>query len=261
MTIFRRLRAIGMPLRLSPCLGLMLGLTLALMTGVPPATASAYKWVDEEGNLHYSQTVPPEQSGEPRQRLIPGGVLVDEQPLLPILPEEEAPADAQDDPQQRRDRSLMVYRNAADLVRVRDESLQIIEGEAAMVQTGYQRQMSVLAREVARAAALERSGRAVGADLAGSIENTRQALRNEARKLALIQQRRQALDDRHAADMARWQELKAAEPTTDPASDLATDPSSAPNRPTAAEAGPAAEPMAEPMAEMTTQGVGDEPQG
>lgn len=42
--------------------GLLAALILGLLT--VPAAAAMYKWVDEEGNTHYSQTPPPDRPAE-----------------------------------------------------------------------------------------------------------------------------------------------------------------------------------------------------
>src|SRR6056297_2528217 len=54
---------------------LFANLLLLLSTGVCAQTV--YKWVDENGDVHYSQTLPPEQNDKAHERLTEDGLLAE----------------------------------------------------------------------------------------------------------------------------------------------------------------------------------------
>src|SRR6056297_1661406 len=52
-------------------------ITILLMTSAGVLAQDVYKWVDKNGEVHYSQTLPPERAGEAHDRLTRDGLLAE----------------------------------------------------------------------------------------------------------------------------------------------------------------------------------------
>ena len=180
--------------------------------------AQAYKWVDEDGKVHYSQTVPPEKSELERERLSESGLLLDE-PLYRTRPEAETPVSPEQETArleqlkaEQRDRSLRVYSSQKQLEASRDQALAMIDGELKLARSGYENQLDTLERLVDFAAAQDRSGRAVDADLRARISANRKAAADEAQKIIQLQSRAEIIRQQFQDDVRRWRVLKGIDP-------------------------------------------------
>ena len=198
-------------------------LTLGLLLHPLPGQAQAYKWVDEDGKVHYSQTVPPEKSEIERERLSDSGVLVEE-PLYRTLPSGEPPASPEEEAErverlraEQRDRSLRVYSSQRQLEAARDQALSMLEGEMKLARSGYTNQLESLERLVDFAAAQDRSGRAVSSDLRERIREGRASAATEAEKIAQLELRAASIRQQFQEDVRRWRVIKGIdEPDASP---------------------------------------------
>ena len=68
---------------------ILMAVALGLSAG-PTAAQKLYKWVDKDGNVHYSDQVPPDQVDQARQELTEQGVVVDRMDRAPTAEELEA---------------------------------------------------------------------------------------------------------------------------------------------------------------------------
>ncbi len=141
---------------------------LLLLSG--PAPARMYKWVDDDGNVHYSDSLSSIEAQTRRDREVKSdsGVTLD-RIEAPPTPEEfaaiqreraaEAEAERKRAEQARRDRNLLLtFQSVSELEQARDTRLETLDSRADLIR---QRALS-LQREreqaLRRAAALERSG-------------------------------------------------------------------------------------------------------
>lgn len=135
------------------------------------AKAKLYKWTDQEGNVHYSDQIPPEAKEYARERVNDQGVAV-ERIERALTPEELAAQKAAADKEiadakhaedlRKADEALMnSYASEEDLTRAYSQRLDLLS------QTIDARQMEIAAREqsltslVTQAAEMERGGRPV----------------------------------------------------------------------------------------------------
>ena len=74
------------------------GVLLALSFSGAAAAAEVYRWVDEDGEVHYSESLPPDYQDQGHDVLNQRGMLVEEGQKLTPEPPPEAPVE--DDPQE-----------------------------------------------------------------------------------------------------------------------------------------------------------------
>lgn len=127
---------------LNSLFGMRVGLlALPLLVAAASASAQLYKWTDENGKVHYSDTVPPNATDRARKEMRPDGT-VKKQVERALTPEERRIAAAKAaeeekertvrEERERRDRALLsTYTSLADFDRVRDRALTIADGELA----------------------------------------------------------------------------------------------------------------------------------
>ncbi len=195
------------------------GLGLALLLGGPVDASKLYKWVDAEGNVHYSDKVPPDQAKQARTELNEQGVTVKQveraltaEELAARKAEEQAAAAAAELVAQQRARDKVLldsYANEDDLTRSHRQRVDLLEQtiEARKVEIGLREKN--LADLVARAADTERSGRAVPEVLQTMIMNERSEIERQRsdigkREIELVQAEKD-----YAADIARYREVAA----------------------------------------------------
>ena len=107
--------------------------SMALMcTTTMAGQVRAYKWVDNEGVVHFGDTIPPEYSQQARQELNKQGVPIREYPrqLSPAEAEAAQKAASEQARSKQRDSSLLSsYTRVSDIERLRDERIALIDGQ------------------------------------------------------------------------------------------------------------------------------------
>ncbi|HET7032182.1 MAG TPA: DUF4124 domain-containing protein [Casimicrobiaceae bacterium] len=209
---------------------------VALLAGPGSARAALYKWVDEKGVVHYTDTLPPEAVDKARTELNKQGVEVKKTDKA--LTPEQRRANEQDSQRQRelarqqeeiarRDRALLSsYTSEAEIDLARKRSLQTIDN---VVQStlAYSDQLNKRKAEI-ETKKEELKGKPVIAVLDRELESIDAEL---VRQAELIEQKKRETDmvvAKYDADKQRWRELVAAKAAENPKS-VAT-PDSAPPR-------------------------------
>lgn len=183
------------------------------------AEATLYKWTDKNGEVHYSNVVPPEHSRQQRSILNDHGMTVKtiEAAKTPEQIAEEARLrdiyEQQRKEEEKRaahDRMLLsTFPTLADLEKARDTKITTIENIIKIAEANRKKQQQALTHLQKKAAEQERSGQAVSAKTNKQIENTKaQMLRSEK----YIEQKRQEqvqIRQEYGQDIKRYQELKA----------------------------------------------------
>jgi len=196
----------------------MLLLPVLLASG-GAAAERTFRWVDNEGQVHYGSQVPPEYAKAERRVINDQGRTVKVYEAAKT-PEQKAAAKAAADAAAKKkaladkraihDRSLLAtYASEQDMQQARDGKLTSVD---ALLQLTNSRIISMKERLLGlseEAATYERSGKPLPATLEGQIKNLRQQLiRNEA----FVGEKRQELVEikaRFDADMNRYMELTA----------------------------------------------------
>ncbi len=113
---------------------------LAIAAGTPGhSQAQLYKWVDENGKIQYTDTVPPSALDRARKELRSDGTVkketeraatAEERRLATMKAVEDAKLKAIQDERERKDKALLTtYPNLQDFDRVRDRALAAIDAE------------------------------------------------------------------------------------------------------------------------------------
>lgn len=183
------------------------------------APASAIKkWVDENGQVHYGTTIPPEYVSGGHSELNQRGIEVDrvDRAKTPeeIAQERElaqlrAAQKRELEEQRARDRVLLnMYRNEDDLLLERNGKLARIDSLIELKQTQVERLKQRLATWQAAAADAERRGSQLTNKQKQNIESVKAQL--EAAYASIVEQRdnRNMLQARYDRDLARLRQLR-----------------------------------------------------
>lgn len=181
--------------------------------------AAMYRWVDEEGNVHYSDQLPPEAIQRDRDVLDDEGRRVDMQPA-PKTPEEKAAEERQRQEElaeirrkaeeERKDRVLLQMFTTVDEIEIaRDSRLSQIEAQIALTESKLKRLRDEHTTLKQRIENIEGQGKPVPPQLQENYDVTRQSLLDNERFLQERKAEYQALEEKFAADIERFKELKA----------------------------------------------------
>ncbi|MEW6039479.1 MAG: DUF4124 domain-containing protein [Pseudomonadota bacterium] len=196
------------------------GLALCALLAVPwVATAVTYKWMDEEGRAHYSDSVPPEQSRQKHFRLDAQGRQVDivegakspetlkrEQALRHLRAETARLVEAQ----RNRDGALLrTYASEEDMRLALNDQIAQSEASVHILEKYRARHADILRTQEKRAADMERQGQAVAAQVLKAIEGERRQIADYEDKIRVLEDKKRIIVDRFSHDIERFRSLKA----------------------------------------------------
>ncbi len=158
---------------------------IAAHLGLPSAEAQGnrYKWRDAEGNLHYSDALPPDANKFGYDVVNAQGIVV--RRVAPAMSAEEkaiAKAEADKaraakedaDARLRRDQQLLAaYPNETELQRAHAQQLELLQQNIRSAEIGPQSQERSLAEQLGQAADIEREGKPVPQRITDQIGATR----------------------------------------------------------------------------------------
>lgn len=181
-------------------------LSVALSWGSADAqNPRLYKWVDEHGNVHYSDRMEATASSGDVQRLSASGIRIG-------TPHSALPRNEDEKRHQQEARRLAqldtlllsTYRTELDLLRAHDESRAPIENGLRTAEKNIARlQQELASRHVHHA-----NGDETPAD--PLIDGLRLQIRNEQASLELLRKRRYELYERQNREVARYRELTSS---------------------------------------------------
>lgn len=203
--------------------------TLALALGLIAWTAGAaaenqstvYKWVDENGKLHYGQSLPPEYKDLAHERLSEAGTVVGrtDRTLTPeerkALRDQEAVTKrllAEQDAREKKDRLLLAaYRSEDDILQVMNGELEVLEEQKEVIGASVRDQRKSLRDLVAQAADLERIGQPVPNEVKSPIESIQSVLVRQRNQLQRLEEQLNFSRENYEEDLARYRSLTAAQ--------------------------------------------------
>ena len=211
--------AVVQSVRMKVVLALVAAAALLALTG--HARAALYKWVDEHGEVHYSDKVPPEAVNKGNVELNKQAVPIKK--TEPALTPEQLRAKAADDERQRalakqqeeiarRDRALLASytsENEIDLARTR--ALQTIDNVMQSAQAYSAQLMKRRESVVAKKAA---AGDKAPANLEHDLEMLNGEIERQAELIAQKKREAATVTAKYDADKSRWRELVAAKSAT-----------------------------------------------
>lgn len=185
-------------------------LLLCLILLALPATAQSkrvYKWLDENGNVHYSDRLPSEASARQREVLNRDGVRISELDVAGVTPEAAA-ARQEVLRSAQRDVALTVsFNNEAELRRTHEERLDLIRSGLSIARSNTEKLELALADHESHAQALADSGRPVPTRVQENIEQARRMLGEQRAESEKLQARYDELLVEQNAEIARYREL------------------------------------------------------
>lgn len=205
----------GSQVRLISCLLLCSGLSLASIA----EAGNLYKWIDDQGQIHYGDRIPPEYAKKERKTLNDQGIVVDTKARAKT-PEEIAEAErlarlkAEEERRQAeqaaKDKILLdTFSNEDEMIMTRNGKIEAIDAVIRITKGRIEKLGERLTTLTARAAHLERSGRTVPDELDTEIRSTRQQIRENKAYIAQKGVEQQAIRDQFETDIQRFRELQA----------------------------------------------------
>jgi len=194
----------------------LLGLICLIATGA--ASAKLYRWVDAEGNVHYSDKVPAEHSKRARKEFSKEGIVVKETGRAKTA--EEIAKDKEMtrlrieqqkliDLQRAKDRVLVrTFKTEDDILMARNGKLVAINAHIQITRVNIRRLKEKLAGMQKSAASLERQGSTISRNLLKDIEQSRKQLKDSYASIIRKEQEKEAIRQKYAADLDRFRALK-----------------------------------------------------
>lgn len=207
-------------MRLARLSALLAALALALSSGSLFAQAGKmYKWTDKDGNVHYSDQIPPEAVEYGREKFNDQGIAVEKVDRAATAEELAAQREAERiaaeearraEEQAKADATLIAsYASEDDLVRAYDQRMDLLSQtiEARRIEIAAREQS--LAKLVAQAADLERGGRPVSDALKQMITSEQNEIARQRVFLENKDKEREQIKTDHERQLARFREAMA----------------------------------------------------
>jgi hypothetical protein len=201
-------------------------LVLALVTAGSASAANPsgsvhnrYKWTDGQGNLHYSDALPPEAVKYGYEVVSPQGVVI-KHVDRPKTAEERAAAKAElakaqaakdaVETRARADQQLIAaYPTEDDLKRAQHQQQDMLEQNLNSARVSLQSQEKSLAELLGHAAELDSSGKSVPPALAKRIADARKQVEDQRAFIARKEAERDQTVAKFDEDLAHYRALKA----------------------------------------------------
>jgi len=182
-----------------------------------------YRWVDKEGKVHYTDTLPPEAMQSARDELNSHGMTVnrvdralteEERKLKAEQAQQEADAAARQAEQDKMDAVLTSsYATEADLERAYKERFDLLDQSVEAAKVGITSQEKSLTDLLAHAARLEREGKPVPATVNSSISAARNQVAEQRSYMEMREAERANLQAEYEAVRTRYRKLKGISDT------------------------------------------------
>jgi hypothetical protein len=182
------------------------------------AGAGMYKWVDDNGEVHYGDRIPPEYSDKERRKINEQGRTLKVYDAA-RTPEEVAEAERlealrleqekQEAEQARKDHILLsTYSSEDDLLTTRDGKLSSLEGLIQLTSRRIESMHLRMKQLTEDAADFERGGKPVPEVLTRQIENIRTQTAENESFIVIKKQEQDEISQQFQIDIDRFRELK-----------------------------------------------------
>jgi hypothetical protein len=202
-----------------------LALIMAAMLGSGGLAAQGtgkklYKWVDEKGNVYYSDRVPPDQIQHGRKELNQQGVVTGKQDRA--LTQAELAQKREREAEERRKaaeakkraeeekRFLDSYATEDDLHRAFQLSLDLLSQQITSARNDIELRQKSLDRLMGRAGEIEAAGKKVDPGLQSMIDSERRAISQQTNYLAKKEKEKTAADADYQTKLKRYRELSTS---------------------------------------------------
>jgi len=188
----------------------------------PLAAATLYKWVDEDGQIRYSDRLPAEQTRKRHQQLNRPGVIVTTTEAAPTAEELAAEAEAKRKAdaeasetarlkaiQDKKDQVLlMTFSNEEEIVEAQQERMDVIQSVISLLRKNIKNEEQKLAKleQQAQTKYLDQN-KTVPGGLAQNIEYFQEKILGIQQQLALKLEERERVKKQYVEDLLRYREL------------------------------------------------------
>lgn len=193
-------------------------------------SAKLYKWVDEDGKVHYSDKVPPEYIDQARQELNKTGVVKDtvDRALTPEERQQKAEelarqqreaerlAELKKQQQAERNKLLKSYSSADQITRLKRERIEALERNIELAEENLIIQKRNLDDLLKRAADKERSGGVVSDAFTAQIEKSRVQIKNQQQFIVDKTLEIKETEDKYDDELAKYRYYTGQTPTIEP---------------------------------------------
>lgn len=197
-------------------LALTVGLSCALH-GVVASADNTFRWVDDQGLVHYSDRLPPEEAKHPRTKLNQQGMKVEQQEGAKSreqLAREKQVKELRSQQQkllvEQRDHDLSLlrsFRNEEEMVLALKGKTETIDTAIKIIQSNQERQEELLLEQEKRAADLERRGQQVPKNLRDTIDATHRQISSHQEKIKSLEADKETIKARFDKDIERYKVL------------------------------------------------------
>ncbi len=176
------------------------------------AEAKLYKWVDERGETHYGEVIPPEYAGQEKAQFEKGRKIKKNETVEEDVAEKEKQAEEKRAAmeQRRKDRALVnTYSNESEIDLARNRNLQQVEARINSIQMLLKTAQANLDNFRKEEAAAKKAGKPVHESLKADIAEAEKKLEKLKEELASAQQKEAEIRASFEADKVRYRELTA----------------------------------------------------
>lgn len=208
---------------------------LPLSVAAQQQERGTFKWVDDEGVIHYGDRIPPEYADKPKQRLNEQGVAVEhlegKKTEAQLAAEKKAAElELQRELQRRADQALLnTYISVAEIEMHRDRRVELFRAQARVTELylrNLARRLDQLKREAGRFKpySSDPNAETIDPSLVAEIKDTEGAIRRHEDNLGQFRSEEKQIRDRFEGDIERFKRLKGID---DRETGLADDPKAA----------------------------------
>lgn len=210
----------------------LLFLSAAILAAGSAMAAKVYRWVDENGEVHYSETLPPDFEDKKHDELDDRGIVrAEDQSLVPPPPEPEPEPDSNELPrdasgmkrpdalysdeelQRRMDAFLLLrYDSEQEIQDAMTVEIKQLEYDRLLLQASRESMSEAYRGQVREAANRQRSGVEVDPEIIDSIANLQTRLASNGNSLAKLQAREDKIVTDFGAQLERYQFLIENQP-------------------------------------------------
>ena len=194
---------------------------LLLVLAALPAESRLYKWVDDKGNVHYTDSVPPEVAERERAELDKRGMTINKTEAVKT-PEETAREKQLEDLRAEQKRLeaeqraadevlLRTFRSEDDIVMARDGKIAAIDKQIDVARRAISKQQDRLIEMQREAADIERQGNPIPRKHLENLDSLRNVIDEGYAAIVKNEQSRQAIIDKHDRDLKRFRQLRTPE--------------------------------------------------
>ncbi len=198
-----------------------------ILFAIMPLSATGgklYRWIGDDGKVHYSDRVPPDQARKERSELDERGIEIDrveaaktreqiarEKELKRLRAEQQRLIDQQ----KAADRVLLrTFRSEDDIKMARDGKLAAIDVHIQVVRSNIKRLKRNLERMQKNAADRERQGKDISKRYLEDMANIRQQIKDAYAAIVQKERSKEQIWAKHEQDLQRFRILKKLKPET-----------------------------------------------